>query len=173
MVDRMKPLLDSFQNSFKDKYRFFAGLYFLYRIFALTTFTLARTLPQFYIAVEIELVVIITVHAAVQPYHKTWHNIVDAFIFADLAIINAISIYIYIKATDLDRASRESISTAIVVRMLLIFLPLIYTVSYLTVLALKRLRLKMKERKCSNRESVIMDCELPARLLHPNEYHAF
>lgn len=173
MVDRMKPLLDSFQNSFKDKCRFFAGLYFLYRISALTTFTLARTLPQFYISVEIELVVIITVHAAVQPYQKTWHNIVDALMFSDLAIINALSIYIYIKATDLDHTARESISTAIVVRMLLIFLPLIYIISYLTVLVLKRLRLKMKERKSSNRESVIVDSELPARLLYPDEYHPY
>ena len=172
MIDRMKPLLDSFQSSFKDNCRFFAGLYFLYRILALTTFTLARTLPQFYIAFEIELVVIIAVHAAVQPYQKTWHNIVDAFIFSDIAIINALSMYIYIKATDLDQAAQESISTAIVVRLLLIYLPLVYAVLYLTILVSKWMKLKLKQRN-SSRESIILDDEFPDRLLYPNEYIPF
>jgi hypothetical protein len=97
-------------------------------VLVLATFTLARTLPQFYIAVEIELVIIITFHAAMQPYKKTWHNIVDAFIFSDLAVINALLIYIYIKATDLNQAEQESISIAIVIRLLLIYLPLVYAV---------------------------------------------
>ena len=165
MIDRMKPLLDSFQSSFKDNCRFFAGLYFLYRILALTTFTLARTLPQFYIAVEIELVIIIAFHATMQPYQKTWHNIVDACIFSDLAIINALSIYIYIKATDLNQAEQESISIAIVVRLLLIYLPLVYAVSYLIILAIQQLRerLKFEGRWFSrSRESTFTDGELPA-----------
>lgn len=171
MIDRMKPLLDSFQSSFKDNCRFFAGLYFLYRVLALTTFTLARTLPQFYVAVEIELVIIITFHAAMQPYQKTWHNIVDTFMFSDLAVINALSIYIYINATDRNQAARESISIAIVVRLLLIYLPLIYVASYLIILAIKRMRLTFRKRWFSrSRERTFTDSEFPARLLHPDEY---
>ena len=173
MIDRMKPLLDSFQSSFKDNCRFFAGLYFLYRVLALTTFTLARTLPQFYIAVEIELVIIIAFHASVQPYQKTWHNVVDAFIFSDLAIINALSIYIYIKATDLSQAAQESISAAIIVRMLLIYLPLVYAVLYLMMLAFQYLRLKFKVGPgwfSRPREETFSESELPARLLHPDQY---
>ena len=60
--------------------------------------------------IEIELVIIIAFHAAMQPYQKTWHNIVDAFIFSDLAVISALSIYIHIKATDLNQVEQESIS---------------------------------------------------------------
>lgn len=172
MIDRMKPLLDSFQSSFKDNYRFFAGLYFLYRVSALTTFTLARTLPQFYIAVEIELVIIIAFHAAVQPYQKTWHNIVDTFIFSDLVIINALSMYIYMKSTDLDQKVQQSISIAIIIRLLLIYLPLIYIVSYLTTLSANKLRKKIKWRNFSN-ESTVMDDEFPARMLDTNEYVPF
>ena len=176
MIDRMKPLLDSFQSSFKDSCRFFAGLYFLYRVLALTTFTLARTLPQFYIAVEIELVIIIAFHAAVQPYQKTWHNVVDAFIFSDLAVINALSIYIYIKATDLNQASQESISVAIIIRLLLIYLPLVYAASYLIMLAIQQLRLRFKLKGgwfSRSRERTFTDGELPARLLHPAEYVSY
>lgn len=173
MIDRMKPLLDSFQSSFKDNCRFFAGLYFLYRILALATFTLARTLPQFYVAVEIELVIIISIHAAVQPYQKSWHNTVDAFIFSDIAIINALSLYIYIKATDLDQTVQDSISIAIVVRLILIYLPLAYAVSYLVLLLYKLLKPKVKVRLNRSRESVIVDDEFPARLLHPQEYVHF
>ena len=171
MIDRMKPLLDSFQSSFKDNCRFFAGLYFLYRVLALATFTLARTLPQFYIAVEIELVIIIAFHASMQPYQKTWHNVVDTFIFSDLAVINALSIYIYINATDLNQVAQKSISIAIVVRLLLIYLPLIYAASYSIIHAIKHLRLKFRGRLFSrSREDTFTESELPARLLHPDEY---
>ena len=88
--------------------------------------------------------IIIAFHVAMQPYQKTWHNIVDGFIFSDLAIINALSIYIYIKAMDLNQAERESISIAIVVRLLLIYLPLVYAASYLIILAIQQLRERLK-----------------------------
>ena len=47
-MSRMMPiqLLDCFQNSFKDEYRFFAGLYFLYRAIALAAIASAITLTQ-------------------------------------------------------------------------------------------------------------------------------
>ena len=42
---RMMPIqfLDAFQSSFKDKYRFFAGLYFLYRVAILVLFMSCQT----------------------------------------------------------------------------------------------------------------------------------
>ena len=175
MIDRMKPLLDSFQSTFKDEWRLFAGLFFIYRILALATFTIARTLPQFYTAVEIEVVIITAVHAAVQPYQKTWHNIVDIFILLDIAIINALSMYIYVKATDLDQAVQDSgfISTAIIIRLLLIYLPLVYIAIYLSVLICKQLTVRMFKKRNGSRETTVPDNELPARLLYPNEYMPF
>lgn len=173
MIDRMKPLLDSFQSNFKDSCRHFAALYFLYRVLVLTTFTLARTLPEFYIVVEIELVIIIAFHAALQPYQKIWHNIVDILIFSDLAVINALSIYIYIKATDAaDQATGESISIAIIIRLVFIYLPLIYATSYLIILAVQQLRLRIKGRLFLSgaRQCTVIENELPARLLHPDDY---
>ena len=34
-LEKFKPLLDSFQGSFKDKFRFFSGLYYFYRLLIL------------------------------------------------------------------------------------------------------------------------------------------
>ena len=142
MIDRMKPLLDSFQSSFKDKYRFFAGLFFLYRTFALATFTIARTLPQFFLAVVVGLIVIIALHAAIRPHQKSWHNIVDIFILSDIAIIYALSLYIYVQATDLNQMVENSraISVAITIRLLLIYLPLVYAILYISVVISKHVK---------------------------------
>ena len=174
MIDRMRPLLDSFQSSFKDKYRLFAGLYFLYRLLALVTYMLARTLPQFYVAVEIELVIINAIHVAIHPYQKKWHNIVDAFIISDIAMINVLSLYIYVKATDLDQTGQESIPTVVIIRLMLIYLPLIYVISYLSIIGWRQVNVRVfKRRDFSGKSEKVMDNELPARLLHPDEYVPF
>ena len=53
---KFMPFLDSFQASFKDKYRFFAGLYFTYRILVPLLYLYSRnTVSACYIAVEIFL----------------------------------------------------------------------------------------------------------------------
>ena len=49
-------LLDSFQSSFKDEFRFFAGFYFLYRLIVLSTFLVCQNLSDFYCILEILLV---------------------------------------------------------------------------------------------------------------------
>lgn len=174
MIDRMRPLLDSFQSSFKDKCRLFAGLYFLYRLLPLVTYMSAWTLPQFYIAVEIELVIINAIHVAIHPYQKTWHNIVDAFIISDIAMINALSLYIYVKATDLDQTGKESIPTVVTIRLILIYLPLIYVISYLSIIGWSQVNARIfKRRHFSGKSQKSIDNELPARLLYPDEYAPF
>ena len=34
-LEKLKPFFDSFQGTFKDEHRYFAGLYFIYRLLAL------------------------------------------------------------------------------------------------------------------------------------------
>ena len=94
---RLMPiqLLDAFQSSFKDEYRFFAGLYFLYRALILGAFAYARTLTSFYIVVQIQLTVVLALHAIFQPYKSRRHNIVDALLFTNLAFINGITLSNY------------------------------------------------------------------------------
>ena len=86
-------LLDSFQSSFKDNLRFFAGLYFLYRAIILGLYAYSPTLLIFYGLVQVQLTLLLAVHAIFQPYKKRRHNIIDLLIFTNLAIINSITLY--------------------------------------------------------------------------------
>lgn len=123
----MKPLFDSFQSCFKDKYRYFAGLYFLYRLVALISFLASDSLTKFYIALEVQLITMLTLQATTYAYRKRWHNILDALLFADLAVINAMTMYNY------DRAKNDdpfTISVLSGVQTILVMLPMLYMVCF-------------------------------------------
>ena len=125
------PLLDSFQSSFKDNCRFFAGLYFLYRLFALATHAYSSTLIVFYSSVQIQLVFILALHAAVHPYKQRWHNVLDSLMFANLAIINGFTLFNYVKVIDSsDNQSQRSITIALTIQAIFIYLPLLYIICY-------------------------------------------
>ena len=122
-LEKMKPLFDSFQSCFKDKYRFFAGLYFLYRLVALISFLVTDSLTKFYIALEVQLILMLTLQATTYAYKKYWHNILDTLLFADLAIINAMTMYNYRTKKNADPLTINIISG---VQTFLVLLPIVY-----------------------------------------------
>ena len=87
-IGMLKPLLDSFQGSFKDDFRFFAGIYFFYRWTAVVVYAAVSSYSAFFNAVQVFLVGILTVHSLFQPYQKRWHNILDGLLLANLIVIN-------------------------------------------------------------------------------------
>ena len=123
------------------------------------------------------LIVIIALHAAIRPHQKSWHNIVDIFILSDIAIIYALSLYIYVQATDLNQMVENSraISVAITIRLLLIYLPLVYAILYISVLISKHVKERiLKTREHSRSINIAEENELlPARLVNPGEYMPF
>ena len=133
-MSKLKPLLDSFQGSFKDDLRFFAGVYFFYRWIAVITYATITSLSLFYSITQALLILILIVHSVFQPYQKRWHNILDSFLIADLNIINGISAALYYvvrvdsgkRTNELDR--RIAISGSI--QLVLIYLPLAYITLY-------------------------------------------
>ena len=80
---RIMPIqiLDSFQNPFKDEYRFFAGLYLLYCALIMVMNITVQTAVGYYAAVELVLVSIMVLHSLFQPYKKRLHNITDLLLF--------------------------------------------------------------------------------------------
>ena len=88
-------LLDAFQSSFKDEFRFFAGLYFLYRAMLLGAFAYTQTVLEFYSIVQLILILVLAIHAIFQPHKEREHNIFDALLFTNLAIINSITLFNY------------------------------------------------------------------------------
>ena len=153
-------LLDSFQGCFQDNMRFFAGLYFLYRMFALAAYAFANGFPQFYTFVELQLIIILMLHAVAQPYKKRWHNVVDTLIFADLAIINGLTLFNYVKVTT-GKEGQQSIQNVVVItssiQFVLIILPLLYMAVYTTVQLVKRLKIWRNEHKKGTEKEVLTD----------------
>ena len=125
---RIMPIqfLDAFQSSFKDRYRFFAGLYFLYRAAILALFICCQTWLTFYSISQLVLTVILTVHSVLQPHKERKHNIVDSLLFANLCLINSISLYYYGRTEFLGSLSDEVIINVLaIVQAVLIILPLL------------------------------------------------
>ena len=175
---KLKPLLDAFQSCFKDNCRFFAGLYFIYR-FVLLTSTFASNNRQFYTVLEIQLIVILVLHSLAQPYKKRWHNVLDTLIFANLAIINGITLYNFTCAA----YGQDQSVILISVQNVMIFLPIIYVVGYTIVYFVPRIKAVVRRSKSLSKLPNLDDKELPARLIHSNsssdsdmessEYHSF
>ena len=139
-INRLKPLLDSFQGCFKDNLRFFAGLYFLYRSVPLLLDTFILNYSAFYTAVQVFVIVILALHAYCQPYTQRWHNMIDALLFADLAIMNAITFAHYFLSNTLTGRQRlmDYIIPSVAVQLTLIYLPLFVAVMYIFVWICKR-----------------------------------
>ena len=120
---RMKPLLDSFQGTFKDQYRFFSGLYFLYRILILTLVVMAATALQYYFLLEVMLIIIIIIQAIVRPFQKKTHNIAALLIFSNMALINIFTLRIY-NLVSTDGYTGETVVLQWI-QMVLIYVPLV------------------------------------------------
>lgn len=143
-------LFDSFQSCFKDNLRFFSGLYFIYRVTPLLISVLAPDKAVFYMSVEVFLITALTLNAVLQPYKQFRHNVLDSLIFANLAVINAISLFNYQRINEgksnLDRTQRD-LTTSIVFQLFFIYLPLFLIVGYGIWSLTKWIRAKKEERK--------------------------
>ena len=120
----VKPLMDSFQSVFKDEMRIFAGFYFLYRLAIAASFAFSVTAVLMYTLLEVILITILAVHSIFQPYLNRKHNITDSLIYADLALINGISLYNFIaKQYHFDGQNYTELLVGI--QLVLIYLPVI------------------------------------------------
>ena len=125
----LKPVLDSFQGCFKDNFRFFAGLYFLYRWIFLFVDISTDTLSSYFTAVGAILVFILTLHMICQPYAKRVHNITDTLLLSNIVVINSLSFFNYHRSKNLPSSIRATAAPTIL-QLLLICLPLLVLAIY-------------------------------------------
>lgn len=93
-LEKFKPLFDSIQGCFKDKHRYFAGLYFVYRFLALVLYvTLSNSLIKYYTVLEIQFIAMLCIQTVMRPYKVNWHNILEIFLLTALAIINSMTLF--------------------------------------------------------------------------------
>ena len=142
---KVKPLLDSFQGCFKDKYRFFSGMFYIYRIVIIILIPdLTPSVKQFYFNLEIALVIIFTVQAFFQPFQKKHHNQIATVIFCNLAVINALTIGIYLSIQYGKEAQMLQW-----IQLILIYIPLFVAVMWAVHKLYKYGRFRYSMRKAS------------------------
>ena len=117
-LDKLKPFFDSFQSCFKDKFRFFSGLYFIYRLSMIVT-VFNHSAQVSFLFIQVQLVIMLTLHALCQPYKEHLHNVIDTLLFCNLAVINAITYYnvsaSMANATDLNLLATTWLQTILII----------------------------------------------------------
>ena len=167
LMTRFKPLLDSFEGCFQDKYRCFAGIYFLYRVLFLSAHVFIPSLLWFYAVSEVMLIIMLAIHSITQPYQTKWHNTLDTLMFTNLAIINGLSIFIYYNL------SSSSVHVQLQgfqwIQITFIYLPILYITAYIAYKIYTSNHCKGLPRIKNIFHSSVYesydDDELPARLL--------
>ena len=86
---------DTFQNCFKESFRWFSGLYFLFRYSIGKLFVSNNTALTKYVGQELACIFMIILLVLFWPYKQKILNYVDMMIFSNLAIINALNCYQY------------------------------------------------------------------------------
>ena len=128
-TDKVHIFLDAFQGCYKNDMRFFAGLYFLFRLFInVMSFRFLNTWAKIYMTQQITCTVMVTLIAICQPYKAKFLNYVDILIFTNLAIINSMTHYLF--ESSKNHNSFTPSRSVFAIQYVLVFLPLIYMLIY-------------------------------------------
>ena len=141
-INSLMPWLDVFQGHFKDNCRFFAGLYFLYRGALLVPYSFCRNNSEYAIIGELNIILMLSFHSVAHPYQQKKHNILDSLLFTNLAIINGLSVVMFIISQD-TTTSEHMKYVIIYFQLLLIYLPIVLAIVKLC----NNVRQKFKQSK--------------------------
>ena len=142
-LSKCVPIFDAFQSCYKDEYRFFAGLLFVYRILALAVFAFTPTTALNLAWLHGFLLIVLLLHCTCQPYKKKWHNFIEASIFTILASLTLITFYRLFQAETTDTPTNASFWIQIV----LLYCPLVYFIVYTSVKVFLKLQPKIMVAK--------------------------
>ena len=143
-VDRVHIFLDTFQGCYRNRMRFFAGLYFVFRLVVNVSYMIAKTWLQQFIITQMACMIMAILVAICRPYkrEKDFFNYVDTLIFANLALINSLTFYLY--TTSL--SGEPFPLSAFVIQYILVFLPLFYMLGYVVWYTVTRCHVPLKNK---------------------------
>ena len=124
-VNKLKPLLDSFQGDYKDNLSLFAGLHsFLYRIVFFSVVVVASTLDVNLLVLITEsfLLTILVIHVVLMPFKKSADNAVYSLMYSTLLAILIIEYYLF--------TTGESSDGLLWLQTALLSLPLVCAIVY-------------------------------------------
>ena len=145
-ITRFKPLFDSFQGCFKDNFRFFASLLFLYRFLVSLIAAISLTPVFLYVSIEVLIVLMLCLHAWAQPYERRFYNILDACMYTNLAIVNGLSLFNYYWVNNPTNSHSMIVHNTRIFQLILAYLPLMYVIVMWLLLGLTHCSRKV--RRC-------------------------
>ncbi len=141
---KLLPFFDSFQGTFKEKYRFFAGLYFVYRVIILSSLFALR-MTVIYLVVLILIIITLTIHVVCSPYKSKLHNTVNTLLLANLGLICSFKLLlVYLSKFYTDKV----MEFVHVVEIILVNIPIIVG----CIVIIKGILMKCKKWKKNKRE---------------------
>ena len=144
-VERFKPIFDAFQGCFKDKYRFFAGLYFLYRVIFVSVFSLINVPLASLSMAQVVVMIILAIHLKFQPYKNKLHNNIDGCLFLLMGIINTLTLARFVQS---DTYSQDKSMISIgYIQLFLVYLPIFIIICLLIHLARKKCCKKLPQMR--------------------------
>ena len=162
---KLMPFLDSFQACFKDRHRYFAGLYFLYRLLIPLIGILSQGSLHYYATVVPIFFMILLFHTLIQPYKKKWHSLLDLYLIICLTFLFITTVYNY-------AYQKNNGNTLIHIQLVVMFSSIVYIVIYTAYVIQLKLRL-FKACKKGRKPAIRVITEatdnadsLPYRLLH-------
>ena len=176
--------IDTFQGCYKDgKERCFAGLYFVFRIVIFTIYTSAKSdLPLFFTYLVFAYIGMLVLFVIFQPYKQKFFNCLDMLMIALLVLINSLMLYAYIRLV----SHRSFPHSSMVCSYMLMFLPLLYMISYVVYRSLygsacfkKYCASKFKRttpevqpltQSTGTRRDISISSEIPDRVENPHQY---
>ena len=126
---KLDPVFDIFQGYYKSKLRFYAGVYLLYRIFLwgmILTCIQTSLFTQF--TITITLLLILSIHALLQPFKEMRYNYVETISL--LALVFLSSLTGFFDAEQFIAVNAAVTKTVLALIAIITFLPLTVTVLY-------------------------------------------
>jgi len=138
-IQKLVPFIDCFQGCYKDQYRFFAGLYFGYRVALIVCVLFTRTYEDLLVYNQLLLLLFLIVQAIVNPYKRKLHNTLDSAAFSIMAMINLVSLILQ-SSTHTTDALRKLLTAF---QVFLLYLPMIACILWVV----KRLYTRVRTNK--------------------------
>ena len=136
-INSLMPMFDIFQGGFKDRCRFFAGLYFFYRIVILVPFSFSSDVLVYGLISELFFFLMLSTHSVIQPYKERKHNVYDSLLFSNLILITGFGVVLKLQEFSQPTHLLKAVAYS---QLFLIYIPIIFLAIVFTFRAVKKLR---------------------------------
>ncbi len=131
----INSFLDAMRDCYRPNRRYFAGIYFLFRLVMLMIFAFSSKLLTLVLCQLLLIFLMVVVVAIMLPYKEMLHNFIDILLLLNMAAITLISIYLY--SAPSDNGSTYPFELYIF-GTILIWLPMVYLLIYICSFCLRK-----------------------------------